>query len=264
LQRRGLSTTTASLTGALAESTAISLPAHLATGITSSIFGQGITATAGSAGSIFKLIAMKKIVLITIGLLAASAATVGVVKAAHKLLARPSVTVLSGQTKVTLAPDETLVMGGWPIQDGKRVFVFVTPEWIDPAGNKTQAPQGTAPQIVIASAFVEAPEPDCVRLGLKPLFVAQNESKEAVKYSSAQFRSLIDAFKARAGTGILTARRVTTLTGRQTHVAVTDVQTIAGKAETLGPTVDLFPTVSSDGISVDLVTTVRFALATPR
>jgi type II secretory pathway component GspD/PulD (secretin) len=100
-----------------------------------------------------------------------------------------------------------------------------------------------------------------VKLGLKSFFVAQNDSKLALKYSYAQMQSLMDAIKANSGADILSAPRVVTLAGRQAVVAVTEVQTIAGKKETLGPSIDLLPSISADGVSVDLDAKVRMAVA---
>jgi len=162
---------------------------------------------------------------------------------------------------MTLAPDETLVTGGWSFEAGKRVFVFVTPEWIDPAGNRIQAPQGASPQVQITAEFVEASDQDMEKLGLKSLFVAQNESTVSEKYSSAQMQPLMDAVKARDQIDILSAPKVITLAGRSCHIAAQAAQMISGKSVPIGPSLDLLPTVSSDGKSVELVGLVQVVQA---
>jgi hypothetical protein len=276
LQRRGLTTTSAALAGALAELSAIAVPVHLAAGIASTALTQAATTAAGSVTSIIlKLLAMKKIALVTVGVLAVSLATVVVVKTAHKSPRRtsavslddwlkektPGVRRVGAKFRVTLAPGETLVTGGWPLHAGRRLFVFITPAWMDSKGKKVQAPQGIAPQVVIDAKFVEPSEQYSVSLGLQPLFVPQNESKVAVKYSSAQMRPLMDAISAVAGDDILSSPRVITTVGCQSSLSSGGLQIIEGKAQTLGLSADLLPSVSSDGISVDLAGDVRYAAA---
>ena len=111
------------------------------------------------------------------------------------------------------------------------------------------------------SDFFEEAEEDFVKLGLKPFFVTENDSKVAVKYSSVQLQSLMDAIKTNFGADVLSAPRVITLAGRQAAVSATEVQTIAGKEETLGPSIDLLPSISADGVSVDLDAKIRVAVA---
>ena len=62
MQKRGLATTGAALAGALAESSAATVPAQLAAGITSAALAQAAATSAGSTTSILKLIAMKKLI----------------------------------------------------------------------------------------------------------------------------------------------------------------------------------------------------------
>ena len=50
----------------------------------------------------------------------------------------------------------------------------------------------------------------------------------------------------------LSAPRVTTLLGRQASISVSDTRMIAGKNQTLGPSLNLLAALSADGVSVDL------------
>jgi RNA polymerase sigma factor (sigma-70 family) len=80
LLKRGIATTGAVLAGALAESSATAAPASLAAGITSAALMEASATSAGSAASILKMIAMKKLSLAAIGALAFSVAAVLVVQ----------------------------------------------------------------------------------------------------------------------------------------------------------------------------------------
>ena len=143
---------------------------------------------------------------------------------------------------------------------GRRVFVFITPTWIDPAGRHLQAPQGAPPQVVINAHIFEAPEQAMEKLGLKSLFVAQNDTNAPEKFTPAQMEPLMAAFKAH-GKEMLSPSSVVTLAGRQIHIANQKPQMISGKAMPGAPSIDLLPTVSSDGISVDLVGAVQIVQA---
>jgi general secretion pathway protein D len=97
-----------------------------------------------------------------------------------------------------------------------------------------------------------------------------------------QFRVAIQAIQQRTGADLLSAPKVTTLSGRQTHIAVQDLATIVASANVtttssattglvggtgvvtptityntspfgLGPALDVMPTVSADGYSIQMV-----------
>ena len=155
---------------------------------------------------------------------------------------------------ISLAPDETLVTGGWQVEAGQRVFVFITPTWIDPAGRHLQAPQGAQPEVVITAHILEAPEQDMEKLGLKSLFVTQNDTNVSEKYTPAQMKPLMATFKAH-GKDRLSTSSMVTLAGRQIQI---DIQKLLPG----GSSIDLLPTVSSDGISVDLTGAVQIVQAT--
>jgi type II secretory pathway component GspD/PulD (secretin)/beta-lactamase regulating signal transducer with metallopeptidase domain len=84
--------------------------------------------------------------------------------------------------------------------------------------------------------------------------------------NNPQFRMAINALDQQDGTDLLSAPRVTTLSGRQAHVAVQDIVDIVTTASgsstaspgsdtnafTAGPSVDVLPTVSANGNSIQL------------
>ena len=173
----------------------------------------------------------------------------------------PGVKKFGAARQVTLGADETLIMGGWSPHAGQRVLVFITPTMIDPAGNKLAPPFDAQSQIQIDAKFVEAPGDIFAKLGLQNLFTEQNNSTEAVKCSNSEFRSNINSIAQSDGANVLSAPRVTTLLGRQAAMSVGDTRMIAGKNQTLGPSLNLLPALSADGVSVDLTAIAQFTEA---
>ncbi len=252
LQRRGIGTTNEALAGALAAPAAIELPAHLAAEITKAAISHA--ATGAGASTVLKILTMKKIAFISASLFLLL--SVGTLAVKHMLRPpNPGFKVVQAKVHAVLAPGETLMTGGWTIQKGQRVFVFITPQWIDPKGNRLPAPRGADPQMMLQGRFVEGSEAEFSKLGLKPGFVAHESSDVAVKYSAADFKSLLAAFQNGDGADILSSPRITTAAGVQASVAVVENQIIGGKPVPIGPKLDLLANVSKDGISMDLVAT---------
>jgi len=160
----------------------------------------------------------------------------------------------------SIAQNESVIMGGWQTDAGRRMLVFITPSAVDSAGNKAAPPFDAQSQIQIDSKFIEVPEPLLVKLELQSLLTGQNESKEAVTCSDAQFRSYLSAIAQTAGADVLAAPRVTTTSGRQAAVSVQETQMIAGKNQPLGPSLGLLPSINQDGLSLDLDATALYTM----
>jgi hypothetical protein len=255
--KRGVSSTTAIIAGAISSNAVQAAPAELARATTAVAIVKGAAASSSTLTLIkgaSKLMAWTKTqIAIVVG--AAVLATAGGVKIAHKSR-ELGIKEFGSKIQITLAPGETLVTGGWQDEDGQRVFFLVTPEWIDSAGNEIQAPQGASPQVLITADIFEAPEKDMVKLGLKSLFVAQNDTNVCEKYTPDQMKPLMAALKAH-NIDRMSFPKATALAGLQTHLAAQEMQNISGKAIPVGPSIDLLPTVSSDGISMDLFGAVQ-------
>ena len=161
----------------------------------------------------------------------------------------------------SIGPNETVIMGGWQTEAGRRMLVLITPSTVDSAGNKVAPPFNAQSQIQIDSKFVEVPETLLAQLGLQSLLTDQNESQEAVTCSDAQFRSYLNAMGQQSGSDILSSPRVTTSFGTQAKVSVQETQMIAGKNQALGPSLGLLPTLNEDGVSLDLDATALYSTA---
>jgi len=94
-------------------------------------------------------------------------------------------------------------------------------------------------QLTIEAKFVDVEEKSLQRLGLDWI---KSEEKITAILTDAQFRSALAALEQRAKTDILSAPKVTTLSGRQTHISSTN--------EDGGVALDILATVASDGFTV--------------
>jgi RNA polymerase sigma factor (sigma-70 family) len=161
----------------------------------------------------------------------------------------------------SIGPNQTVIMGGWQTQAGERLLVFITPRMIDAAGNKVDPPFSAQTQVQVDAKFVSAPEQVLVKLGLQSLFTEQNDSTGGVTCSAAERQSYLNAIEQSSGGNILSSPRVTTSFGNQATVSVQETQMIAGKNQALGPSLGLLPTLSADGVSLDLDATALYTMA---
>jgi len=108
LQKRGVTTTGAALAGALAESSGAAVPVELTAGITSAAMSQAAAWSVRSAPSILKLMALNKLSLAAIGVIALSLAAVFVARYA------PDSNPQSGEANSPKAKQASLVEHGGP------------------------------------------------------------------------------------------------------------------------------------------------------
>ena len=270
--RRGVNSTTATIAGAISANSVQGAPVALAKSVTAIAITKGATAGSSTLTLIkgaMKLMAwtkMKTAILVGLAVLA----TAGGVKIAHQSR-ELAIKTFESKFQITLVPDETLVTGGWQVEPGRRLFFFVTPEWplhlqvSAPAGfdvGLVQPPPGAPPQVLFTADIVEVPEKDMAELGLKSLFVAPNDTNVSVKYAPAQMKTLMAAFKAHDGIDKLSIPKLTQAGQHILFASTPEVRKISGKSMPVGPSIDLLPTVSPDGKSMDLVGTVQFVTDT--
>ena len=128
---------------------------------------------------------------------------------------------------VTVKPGETAIMGGWDTGNGKRAFAFASPEaLIDGNGVK------------IGIKWVETKEATARELGLEGLFTGSRQTSGFLTADGDAYRSLLKTLGARDGTDVLSMQDVTTISGRQVHVEVSDGA---------GPSLDAIPHLQPDG-----------------
>ncbi len=158
----------------------------------------------------------------------------------------------------SMAPGETIVLGGWSAQPGQRMLIFVTLTAADSAGNKVDPPFDAQTRIVIDPKFVSAPDDAVVKAGLQTLFTDQNDTSAMVRCSDSDLRSKLEVLDQSEGTELLGSPRATTQAGLQACISVADMVMIAGKNQFIGPSLNVLPSLSADRASVDLTAIAQY------
>ncbi len=159
----------------------------------------------------------------------------------------PPIRTYLANTSATVAWNESVLVGGWATPPGKRTYLLSTPQSAD--GGKS---------ILIKSKIFAVPETAGKELGLEQFNVDGQTSNHAHALNPDQVAALLNAARASAGVELLTAPEVTTGSGRQAEIQVGDMhQTPSGESYFTGPVINLIPTISQDGKSVQLVIAVQ-------
>jgi len=124
------------------------------------------------------------------------------------------------------------------------------------------------PQITIEAKFVEVGGKHAKELGLDwflgnlvlangtmsvPNWPPGNRTNDLVGILTAsQVKVVFKTIEQRAGTDILSAPKVTTLSGRQAGISALQTTEVSGKALQTGPALKILPLVSTDGITLNL------------
>jgi len=159
------------------------------------------------------------------------------------------------EVQATLATGQILVTGGWTTAAGNRTLFLIEP------AITTAADQ--ADQVALQTRFVELPDQVLGKVGLEGLKSEGKETSSKAILTFEQNEALVKALEATPDVSILSAPRVSTLDGRQAQVKVGSLRTIAGQTYELGPTVDIVPRISPDGVSVALTIIAQLRLQSP-
>lgn len=149
---------------------------------------------------------------------------------------QPRLTTFSGTARASLERGQTLVMGGWPTAPGKRTLMLLTPE-----ANAT----GSLSTVLVGSLYVQVPEAMLAETGWEPFRSLTPEASASGVLAAEQTKAFMEALEKRDGVDILSAPRVTTLSGREACISI-------GNANGPGLTATLLPVLSADGRTVDL------------
>jgi beta-lactamase regulating signal transducer with metallopeptidase domain len=182
---------------------------------------------------------------------------------------------------VDLAPPEAVF---WSDRRG-MLMVRATLEDLDVIERAIQSINTPPPQVTIEVKIAETPEAAVKELGLDWLghtvtsTISRNQPRNpfvdtnsatgnyATVLTAPQFRLLATVLEQKAGVDVLTAPKVTTLSGRQTQIKVVEVKNIATGIDEkdqkgvvdlrvtkheFGPTIDAVAVVRADGYTIDL------------
>lgn len=145
-------------------------------------------------------------------------------------------TAFTGTAHASLAPGHTLVMGGWPMEAGKRTLALFTPE------TTTAAQEGG---IVIGGIYVQVPEAILSGPGWEQFAAVSREANHSAVFDAEQAKSLIEALQKMEGVDILSSPRLMTTSGTAGTISIGD-ENGAGLSTTLSPV------LAADGQTVEL------------
>jgi hypothetical protein len=154
------------------------------------------------------------------------------------------VVTFSTTLSARVPPGQTLLAGGWKTLEGKRTLILLTPTLV----NENPADQ----RVLVQNVIVQVPEEVLAQLGWDQFKTETYDSKQQSLIPEAQFRALLDQLKQTKGVDVLSSPRINTADGVGASVSVGQQRTIAGEKVMLGPTIEVTPTVASDGSGIGL------------
>jgi hypothetical protein len=158
--------------------------------------------------------------------------------------AKPMVESFRAVARARLAWSQTLVTGGWKTKEGKHTFVFV---------DASKIPNEEPLQLDLRTKYLELPDELLAQHGLAGLISDKNDTTAQSSITREQMLALFESLKDQPGVDLLSAPTVTTLDGRQAQIKSVDVVTTPdGQQHELGPSVDIVPSVTANGESIDL------------
>jgi len=150
-----------------------------------------------------------------------------------------------GVTQTTLTPGQTLIVGGWSVEPGKRIVVLATPT-VPPKGNG---------MIVMREVFLSLPEDILSGPGWESFQNLADGEAGIGLFEAGQARQFEAELKGTEGVTFTRAPRVTTLDGHEARITT-------GEQDSGQDLVSFEPVIAPDGSSV--VLTVSNALFHPQ
>lgn len=158
----------------------------------------------------------------------------------------PTVESYKASFDVTLEHGESLASGGWELEPGRRGLVFITPEIVKPGDETVPA------HVMIRTKFIDVPERFLVDRGMEQLLVNGTESALGHVLPHERAQELLQELENASEVKVLSSPTVMTLDGRQAQVMAVKNETVDGVTRSIGPRVNLTPSVSTESGSVNL------------
>lgn len=148
------------------------------------------------------------------------------------------------KTKVQIGNGQTLITGGWQITPGKRYYLLVTPQ--------STGGDGLA-KVQVNTLFVEGPDSILSEAGLD-FGPAGRDSFASRVIDGGETEALVNKLLSTSGVDVLTSPTMTAINGRKTVLNAAEVNPAPGQESPafLGPIVQITPTLSADGQSLEL------------
>ena len=108
--------------------------------------------------------------------------------------------------------------------------------------------------MLIEARFVQIPDEAMAQLGLEAFQAPQSDTAVGSLINEQELRSILQELERTQGADVLSAPRVSTVDGRQAQISILELKNLPGVdgPVSLGPSVDVVPTVAPDGRSIDL------------
>ncbi len=142
----------------------------------------------------------------------------------------------TGTARASLASGQTLVMGGWPLEPGKRTLALFTPETGE--GGK---PDG----ILIRGLYVQVPESALAGPGWEQFQAVTKDANSSGVFDTDHAKALVEALRKLPGVEILSQPRLSTGSGVTGTIFV-------GEENGASVITTLSPVLSPDSQSIDL------------
>ncbi len=169
------------------------------------------------------------------------------------LMAIPPVKKFVSMTQATVSWNQALVTGGWKTPSGKRTIVLTTLRRRD-----------NPKELVINSKILEFTEQAGQKLGLDRFNFDKEKQVDTHVLEAEQAEAILNLTKNSKDVEVVSSPSVLTTSGVQSSVSMQDMHsTSTGEAFATGPTIDLIPTISTDGNSVNLITTAQMNYLLP-
>lgn len=150
-------------------------------------------------------------------------------------------TFVSPLTVAEASWGEAVVMGGWKLPSGKRALMLAMPR-------QEQTPQAVG----VKASILEYTEEAGAALGLEE-FNSDAPPPRRRKLSASEVEALVSAAKESSGISVRDGFSLTTLSGRRARLQSGETHmTPAGENYWTGAALDLVPTISPDGQSVQM------------
>ncbi len=170
------------------------------------------------------------------------------------------VQTFSATLRASLAPQQSLVTGGWKLPNGNRAIVMVEPALVNSSGNAAQP--GEDAQVVVQARFAELPDEVLEHLNLQSMRTTGKESSAQTILEPAQQQWLREQLEKSQDVNVMSAPRVVTMDGRQAQVQILNAVTFDGVQHQVGPSLDVIPYAGADGKTIEMTVIAKIRQAT--
>jgi hypothetical protein len=172
---------------------------------------------------------------------------------AKDLSSIPPVKTFVSMSQATVSWNQALITGGWKTPSGKRTIVLTTLRRRD-----------NPKELAVNSKILEFTEEAGRKLGLDRFDFDKEKQVDTFVLEPEQSETILNLTKTSKDVEVVSSPTVITKSGIQATVSMEDRHsTLTGEEFATGPTIEMIPTISPDGNSVNLITTAQMNYLLP-